>query len=278
MSAPSTNGASRTVRVARRLNPPSYPKAELPAGLPSGMTSRHTSETGEHYSPPWLVESARLALGAIDLDPATTREANAVIKAGRFFTREDNGYRREWHGRTFLNPPGGMSDNQERVVRQKCGVTGSCGLAAGVQGKPGHKHEGVESGQKKWWFKLAREWRHSRVTSGVFVMFSVELLQSTQSETPTCVEPTEVPEHPPEEGVAKEKIAFLPIPLDFAICFPRTRVKYIRADGKVGDQPPHASGIVLVSDDKETTRRFVDAFSVHGRVILGPTALRTLGR
>jgi hypothetical protein len=232
----------------------------LQAGLPSGMTSRHSSESAEHYTPEDIVESARISLGSIDLDPASCEEANRVIQASTYFTREDNGYRREWVGRVFLNPPGGLSDNLERVVKPKCRELGTCGLPGTDDGGDGHKHEGVESNQKKWWFKLSREWWAGRTSSAVFVMFSIELLQNTQSDTPVVG----------DSGT-------LPIPLDFAICIPRTRLKYRKPGGKIGDQPPHASGIVLVSDNKETTRKFSTEFSRYGRVIFGPTALRTLG-
>jgi len=236
----------------------------LPVGLPSAMTSRHSSETGEHYTPEDIIESARLTLGTIELDPASCEEANRVVKAERYFAREDNGYRREWAGRILLNPPGGLSDNLERVVKPKCWLTGSCGLPGGDKKNPAHKHEGTESNQKKWWFKLAREWWAGRTSAAVFVMFSVELLQNTQTDTPTVGENG-------DSGT-------LPIPLDFAICVPRTRLKYRKPGGEIGDQPPHASGVVLVSDDKEATHRFVDEFSHHGRVILGPTALQALNR
>ena len=240
--------------------PPGKPPA------PRAMAVRHTSETDEHYSPPWLVQAARAALGGIDLDPASTEVANAVVGADRIFTRADNGCKREWLGRVYCNPPGGMTDDEERVVKQRCGITGSCGLPGGTQGSPGHTHHGIESSQKKWWFKLAREWWSGRVSSAVFVIFSIELLQSTQAKVPKVGDSGGDPS------------ADLPIPLDFALCVPKMRVKYVRPDGTVGEQPTHASGVVLVSDDKETTRRFADALSPHGRVSLGPTALRALGR
>jgi phage N-6-adenine-methyltransferase len=44
-------------------------------------------------------------LGGIDLDPATTKEANRVVKAARIYTRQDDGLQRQWRGRVWLNPP-----------------------------------------------------------------------------------------------------------------------------------------------------------------------------
>ena len=47
----------------------------------------------------------RRALGAIDLDPASSRLAQGRVKAARYFTIEDDGLTHPWHGHVFLNPP-----------------------------------------------------------------------------------------------------------------------------------------------------------------------------
>jgi len=202
--------------------------------------ARHSSESNEHYTPSMVVEAARIALGAIDLDPASCAVANERVRADRFFSYGDNGYRQPWFGRVFLNPPGGMSDNKERPVKQKCRETGSCGLPLP------HAHEGVEASAKKWWFKLSREFAAGRVSSAVFVGFSVEILQNTQVDTP----------------------AGLAVPLDFAMAFPAKRVAYMRPDGAAGTQPPHASVIVCVTRDAVVRSRFESAFSTMGRVVV----------
>jgi ParB family chromosome partitioning protein len=44
-------------------------------------------------------------LGVIHLDPASTAEANAVVKAERFYTVEDDGLTQDWRGNIWLNPP-----------------------------------------------------------------------------------------------------------------------------------------------------------------------------
>lgn len=72
---------------------------------------RGTQGTGEAEwftpdKPPWpIITMARAVLGGIDLDPATHAQAQAIIQADRFFTKENDGLKQEWHGRVWLNPP-----------------------------------------------------------------------------------------------------------------------------------------------------------------------------
>jgi hypothetical protein len=215
---------------------------------PSGMTSRHSSESVEHFTPVDVVARASEVLGYIDLDPATTEAANARIDASAIFTKEDNGYLKDWWGRVFLNPPGGWADELgQQVIKAKtvkgvvipgCTTTGACGLPAG------HTHKGVDSSQKLWWQKLATEWVRRNVETAIFVCFSVELLQASQVE---------------QRG---------PLPLDFAICYPSRRLQYLRADGKPGTSPPHSSCIILVSDDAMLVGRFRGAFKGLGKVVV----------
>src|SRR5262249_56141272 len=68
---------------------------------------RGTHNTGyyEWYTPARYIELAREVLGEIDLDPASSAKAQEIVKAQRYFTLEQDGLIRPWHGRVWLNPP-----------------------------------------------------------------------------------------------------------------------------------------------------------------------------
>lgn len=222
--------------------------------MPRADNPRHSSATFEHGTPPDIVDAAHEIMGGIDLDPASCEKANSYVEAAEYFEKEDNGYRLAWHGRVFLNPPGGLIDATGRPVyiktkaRDACTISGACGL------KPGHKHEDVGSSAGRWWKKLALEYMNKHVEQAIFIGFSLEILQTSQVE---------------DDG--------LPLPLDFPICYPKRRLQFIALDkaGIVpGDAPTHASFIayllprVLPFDARE---RFVKSFSKFGRVVL-PTS------
>lgn len=68
------------------------------------------SLSNEHYTPAKYIDAAREVLTGIDLDPASCPEANATVKATEFYSAKDDGLRREWRGRVWLNPPyGGLT-------------------------------------------------------------------------------------------------------------------------------------------------------------------------
>ena len=51
----------------------------------------NNSHDGEWYTPSRYIESARRVMGSIDLDPASCEKANRTVKAGTYYTVEDNG-------------------------------------------------------------------------------------------------------------------------------------------------------------------------------------------
>jgi phage N-6-adenine-methyltransferase len=77
---------------------------DLVAGK-SSYEQRRSSLSTEWYTPEVFAEAARTVLGQIDLDPASCEEANATIRAARYYTEADNGLSLPWKGTIWLNPP-----------------------------------------------------------------------------------------------------------------------------------------------------------------------------
>ena len=72
-----------------------------------GMGGLKDSASVEWYTPARYIEAAAKVLGDIDLDPASSKKANKVVGAAKFYSEADDGLSREWHGRVWLNPPYG---------------------------------------------------------------------------------------------------------------------------------------------------------------------------
>lgn len=77
--------------------------------------------TGENewYTPDVYIEAAREVFGGlIALDPASSEIANQVVKAERFFSKDDNGLQRHWQAESiWMNPP--YSQPEIRLFSEK---------------------------------------------------------------------------------------------------------------------------------------------------------------
>jgi hypothetical protein len=73
--------------------------------LEHGVHVAQATGNFEWYSPAEYVEAARDVLGGFDLDPASSAQANTVIKAAQFYARNDLPLAQPWAGRVWMNPP-----------------------------------------------------------------------------------------------------------------------------------------------------------------------------
>lgn len=81
----------------------------------------HSSQTVEWFTPSEFVEAARRVMKKIDLDPASCKAANENIKASKFYSKKDDGLKKTWKGKVFLNPPygrTGQSDWSQKLLKE----------------------------------------------------------------------------------------------------------------------------------------------------------------
>lgn len=63
------------------------------------------SAENEWYTPAQYILLARGVMGSIDLDPASSEQAQETVDANLYYSIEDDGLSKKWFGNVWLNPP-----------------------------------------------------------------------------------------------------------------------------------------------------------------------------
>lgn len=84
---------------------------EVPRGVPErvgvdmGRNLAGRGANDERYTPREILGKVREVLGTIDCDPASCREAQELVGASVWYSKENDGLGKPWVGTVFLNPP-----------------------------------------------------------------------------------------------------------------------------------------------------------------------------
>lgn len=172
------------------------------------MNIQHSSRTDQWFTPVEILTRVHEVLGHPDLDPASCAEANERVQARQYFS--EGALEKEWPaGSVFCNPPGGKLGNKSKTAL--------------------------------FWKKFMEMRATGALTHGIFLCFSLEALQTTQSNFPSVGE--------------------------FVLCVPKQRIPFDRPDGSKGDAPSHSNVIAYVPGTVDERERFIAAFSSLGVIL-----------
>ncbi len=176
------------------------------------MNIQHSSRTDAWGTPGQILDRSRKVLGRIDLDPASDWRFNLRVNAEAYIDQASNGLTSEWpiNMRVFCNPPGGKTKNRSNTAL--------------------------------FWDKLIKYKRDGSLRQAIFLAFSLESLQVTQS-------------------------SILPMAM-FPICIPKKRIAFETPEGVPGTAPSHSNAIVYVPGTENKTVEFLEQFRDIGYVMI----------
>lgn len=204
------------------------------------MNPRHLSLSAERYTPGYIIDPGRCALGGwFDLDPASCEKANSIVKAHKILTVEDDGLEHGWAGRLLVNPPGTCKAQAfGEDVFPGCGT-----FLEGSGARETWKRRKTCSCRyvSRFWQKLINHVDEGVVPGAIWIGFNCSQLQTLQL--------TEVS------------------PLRFLTCFINHRVRYLDANLKPMNSPPHNSYVTLVAPPgSEYEASFIENYRELGDV------------
>lgn len=109
---------------------------------------KHNSGNNEWYTPGYIVDTARRAMGGhINIDPASCETANQVVMAQRYYDADVDGLQKTWTGNVFLNPPYGrglIETFVDKLLAERANFSQAIVLVNNAT-------------DTKWWQRLAQE-------------------------------------------------------------------------------------------------------------------------
>ena len=197
---------------------------EQEASIKTESHQRCNQDSGEveWYTPPWLLERVRRALGGeIDLDPASCSTANKNVQAKQFFTIEDDSLNRNWNGVVWMNHPYGKGEK----ACTKSKRTGEYKCKKNACKKRGYHIDHDVPGNTEWIKKYVNEFMVGNITKGACITFT-----STSENW------------------------FRPL-YNFWQVFLYDRVAFVDKHGKEGTQSPKGSVITFMGVSKDVLER-----------------------
>ncbi len=124
-----------------------------------------SSDSFDYYTPEEILDLVRQVLGHITLDPASCEEANRTVQANNYYTIEDDGLKKPWFGKVFMNPP---FHRGEKACKKKC-IKKKC--------KPGKDNRGHHITKDipstgVWTNKVIEEYNLGNIEEAIIVTFS----------------------------------------------------------------------------------------------------------
>lgn len=123
----------------------------------------------EYFTPPPIIEAARLTMGGIDLDPASSSRANLSVRAAHIYTVEDDAMNCDWTcGRMWMNHPFGRFEEP----CSPCGPECPRNFDAKGGKKPHVCHSFTLYGNQIWVRRFVNEFTSERVRQACSITFA----------------------------------------------------------------------------------------------------------
>ncbi len=215
------------------------------------VAHEHTLLTFEHGSPPEIVAIAHAVIGEPDVDPASSATWNRLIRARRVITEQEDGRATPW----FAGGP----TPRELAVAGAASATWRARTA--FVNPPGDRRGELVA---FFWRTLVEYFELGWCSAAIYVGFNVDQLSRLQR-VGARFDPLSCPTLVPSSRTAYR-----------AAVAPRRQADLFAAapmetdeEPVLGEDPPHATFVTLLSRDRHQIQTFTRVASDLGRVVNG---------